>query len=306
VPQGFSYSTNNEMLLPIADYLIAAGHGTNREWNAAGRDLPKFIEHSINRLIRSTGIDQYKKDAPPLSAELKDHEGYYSQGGSLEGQLRLAIGSSECGWMRMGPFTKKLERTAKGLGAAFYAAVVDSLYEVGWVFDYSNAMQDYECHLDGIAEETGKTWDEMSKKERAEYEIPDPTKAIPAHLQPVKSGGFTAERRDFLQQHRSTKAVSLVLEMTELAAKLHTFGREHPEGDAPCTYLIYINQYDPITAAFDEWSQHFLEGDVTNLWQRTFNPAKPEELDKAFQAFETTVRLMAKAAQLAPIPNGVK
>lgn len=307
VPQGFKFSTDTEILLPVADYLIAQGHATNLEWNKSEHDLQKFIALSIERMTRSTGIDKHTKDAPPLHVELKDHEGYYTVGDALKDtRLRLAIGSQECGYFEMGPATKKLERTRKGLGAALYSAVVSSLGEVGWIFDYGNAMQDRECMIEGLELEEGKEWDELSEKERSEYEIPDVDKAVPAHLKEVTLGGFTAERRDLLAEHKRIKSVSLALEMAELAAKLHTYGDEYPDGNSPCTYLVFFEQYDPITAAFDEWSQHFLEGDVTNLWQRTFHPAKPDELQKAFEAFELTTRLLAKAAELAPIVNGSK
>jgi hypothetical protein len=309
VPQGFTHRTDSTVLLPVADYLIAQGHGTRREWNAAKHDLPKFIEQSISRLIRSTGYEQNKKYGPTLTASLSDNEGYYSVGYKLEdASLRLAIDAGEAGWFRMGPITRKLERTAKGLGAAFYTAVIDTLWEVGWTFTYDEAEQQRDFQLEGIENEEGKTYAEMSPAERAQYEVIDPEIAIPKHLKEVARGGFTEKRRDLLARHKSgrhAKLISLALELGELATKLHKYPREHPEGDILPSYVVYIEDHDPITAAFDEWATHALEGDVTHHWQRTFKTT-PEAIAKTFEAFALAVRILATASKLSTLVNGAK
>jgi len=306
VPLSYSLRDETNHLLPVAEYLIRQELALESDWSG---DIPNFVQAGIDRIIRSTAIDKHKADAPPLSATLADHEGYYTRGYELGNKkLLLGIGSQECGWMRMGPITRKLERTAKGLGAAFYAAVIDSLEEVGWVFDYSRAEFDRDSHQEMIEDENGKSWGEMNAEERSQYEVRNPDDDLPNYLKEVKHGGITAERRNLLVAHcaRHPKPISLALRLCDLAAKLHGYGKQHPEGDSPCSYLIFFNDHDAITAWFDEWSQHFLEGDVTYVWNRTFDPAKPAEVRKAFEAFDTAVRLLATAAELAPIVNGVK
>lgn len=293
-------------MLPVADYLIAQGHGTRRTWNAAKHDLPKFIEQSINNLIRSTGMKHNKTYGPNVNAKLSNSEGYYSPNAPLDdAMLLIGIESHECGWFRMGAITRKLERTAKGLGAAFYAAVLDSLHEVGWVYCYANAEQNRDYQIEGIEDENGKTWAEMNAKERDEYEVIDPEDAFPKFLHPVRYGGFTKQRRALLRKHKAKEAVAIVLEMGELAAKLHPYGRELAEGDPMPSYAIYIEDHDPITAAFDEWGSTALEGDVTYHWQRTFK-ATPELVAKTFEAFTLAVQILAAASRLSYIVNGAK
>lgn len=293
------------MLLPVAEYLIAQGHLNDADWH---KDLAKFVEAGINKLITATEIQKHKTDAPSLSAKLADHQGFYSRTDELGKKLLLGIEGGDCGYFRMGAVTRKLERTAKGLGAAFYAAVVDSLGEVGWVFDFSYAEYDRDSQQEMACDEIGKGWDELTDDEKGQYEILNPDADLPKYLEPVKHGGITAARRDLLKAYRARhpKLINLALQMCDHAAKLHGYGKEHPEGDSPCAYLVHIEDYDAITASFDEWSQHFLGGDVTYLWARTFDPASPTELRKAFEAFESAVLVLRTAAELAPLVNGVK
>lgn len=308
LPESFTYRADSVVLLPVADYLIAQGHGTRREWNAAKNDLIRFIEQSINRLIRSTGFKRKVNYDPTMGAVLTDQE-RYQQGNLEESVLLLALDSSECGWFRMGPITRQMESTAQGLGAAFYAAVNDALWEVGWTYGYSEAQQMHEYQVEGIEDEEGKTWEEMSPAEREQYEVLNPDKAIPEHLKEVKNGGFTAERRDLLAKHKSgphAKLVNYALQLGELAAELHYYKGETPEGDPLPSYLIYMEDHDAITQAFDDWARTALEGDITYHWQRTFHADKPEEIAKAFEAFTLAVRILAVASHLTPLVNGAK
>lgn len=304
-PLSYAYREDSSILLPVAEYMAKHGHATDADWRG---DITGFVHTGIERIIAATGIDEHTIDAPTLHTTLADHEGYYSRSDELGKKLRLGIGAQECGWMRMAPITRKLERTAPGLGAAFYAAVIDALESVGWAFDYSRAEWDCSSHKEMIEDENGKSWAEMTAEERKQYEFDDPAKDLPGYLNEVKHGHATAAHRALLDAHRRKhpKPISLALKLVEYTDALRKLGVERPEGDSPANYLVHFRDHDAITNWFDEWSQHFLEGDVTYLWQRTFDPAKPAEVKKAFTAFETAMRLLAAAAELAPIVNGVK
>jgi len=306
--QTFEYREDATLLIPVAEYLIASGYGTRREWNAAAHDLPKFIERGMDRLIRSTGY-KHTPDAPTLDAHFSDSKGWTDA--PLGSTLRLVLEVDQCGWFRMGSAIAALESECVGLGAAFYMVFTKSIHALCWAYDYQNASCSADYQMEAIAEEAGVgCFADLTKEQRAQYQLPDPDAAVPtAILKWVKAGKVPRGAMQLLAGHKdgcNRRLIQPVLTLAALAPAYRKNRADLPDDGVLPSFAVFFRDHDDIAGSFDDYGETAMEADGPQVFIKAFNPAKPAAISRAFDSFVLAVKMYAAAAQLATAVNGAK
>ncbi len=208
------------------------------------------------------------------------------------GKLAVSISCGGCGYLKIGPALESLESEAIGLGAAFYWTLIQSLYRVMRIYDYSDAEQ-YEERLKEYAEAE-------NEESRGQYEFPEVERALPECIRKTLKDHpdhWRLNNRRMLIRHRNgrhKKWIEHVLTIAKLARTASNtqdpseYSGYYDEAPLP-SLLVVFEDHDAISACFDEESQYMLEGSSEPSLCAVFSPTDQEEFSKAIRAVERFV-----------------
>jgi hypothetical protein len=290
-PAAYSHEAQGEMLYEFCAALVQAGIGTPEIWADCGAIAVNFAKLAImNRIGAGNGdllarnIEYYLQVSDAAAPdELLEF-----------GKLAVSISCGGCGYLKIGPALESLESEAKGLGAAFYWTLIQSLYRVMRIYDYGDAEQ-FEERL----KEYGDAEDEES---RGQYEFPEVERALPECIRETLKDHpdhWRLNNRRMLTRHcngRHKKWIEHLLTIAKLARTASNaqdpseYSGDYDEAPLPSLLLVF-EDHDAISACFDEESQYMLEGSSEPSLCAVFSPTDQEEFLKAMRAVERFVRV---------------
>jgi len=298
-PVKYSHEVNGEMLFELCAALVRMELGTPNLWSVCGEDPLAFAKSSIVNRIGKGTIDLLERNVE-YHLEVTDVVGADSAGLST-GQLAITIHCSGCGFLKIGPALRALEREEKGLGAAFYWTLICSLYRVMRIYDHSDA-QAYEENLIEYAQEDDPA-------NRDQYEFPEVEKALPECIRGSlkhKSEHWRLDSRRLLRRHRNGRYRNWIRHVEAIARLARVKTRSFEPADYDGYYdgpplpalLIVFEEHDAIAACFDEESQHMLEGSAEPAFCAVFTLDSAEQCSAAMRAVERFVHVNREVCEL--------
>src|SRR5579872_4156830 len=298
-PVNYSHEVNGEMLFELCAALVRMELGTPKLWSECGEDPLTFAKCSIVNRVGKDTIELLERNVE-YHLEVTDVVGADSAGLST-GQLAITIHCSGCGFLKIGPALRALEKEEGSLGAAFYWTLIRSLYRVMRIYDHSDA-QAYEENLIEYAQEDDPA-------NRDQYEFPEVEKALPECIRRSlkhESEHWRLDYRRLLRRHRNgryrnwIRHVGAITKLARVRAK--SFGPEDCDGyyDGPPlpALLIVFEEHDAVAACFDEESQHMLEGSAEPAFCAVFTLDNPEQCCAAMRAAERFVLMNRAVCEL--------
>ena len=288
-PAAYSHEARGELLYQFCAALVRAGIGTPEIWADCDGIAVNFAKLAIVNRIGTGNGDLLARNIE-----------YYLQVSDVAapdeplefGKLAVSISCGGCGYLKIGPALESLESEAIGLGAAFYWTLIQSLYRVMRIYDYSDAEQ-YEERLKECAEEE----DEES---RVQYEFPEIERALPECIRKTlkdRPDHWRLSNWRVLTRHRNGRHKKWIEHLLTIAklARTTSYAQDPSEysgyyDEAPLpSFLLVFEDHDAISACFDEESQYMLEGSSEPALCAVFSPTDQEEFSKAIRAVERFV-----------------
>jgi hypothetical protein len=298
-PVNYSHEVNGEMLFELCAALVRMELGTPKLWSVCGEDPLAFAKCSIVNRIGKGTLDLLERNVE-YHLEVTDVVGADSAGLST-GQLAITIHCSGCGFLKIGPALRALEREEKGLGAAFYWTLLRSLYRVMRIYDHGDA-QAYEENLIEYAQEDDPA-------NRDQYEFPEVEKALPECIRGSlkhESEHWRLDYRRSLRRHRNGRYRNWIRHVQAIAKLARVKARSFEPADYDGYYdgpplpalLIVFEEHDAVAACFDEESQHMLEGSAEPAFCAVFTLDNAEQRSAAMRAAERFVLVNREVCEL--------
>jgi hypothetical protein len=298
-PVNYTHEVNGEMLFELCAALVRMGLGTPQLWSECGEEPLAFAQRSIVNRIGKETLELLERNVE-YHLEVTDVVGADSAGLST-GQLAITIHCSGCGFLKIGPALRALEAEEKGLGAAFYWALLRSLYRVMRIYDHSDA-QAYEENLIEYAQEDDPA-------NRNQYEFPEVEKALPECIRGSlkhESENWRLDYRRLLRRHRNGPYRNWIQHIETIAKLARVKARSIESSDYDGYYdgpplpalLIVFEEHDAVAACFDEESQHMLEGSAEPAFCALFTLADAQQCSAAMRAAERFVLVNREVCEL--------
>jgi hypothetical protein len=285
LPLEYSHEARAELLYDLCAALVREEMGTPESWAKSEQRPLVFAQEAIMRAI---GEERWNLLQRNVEFHLSVTDTIESDSPEVfldRGRLALVIECSGSGYLKVGPAIEALEAEAAGLGAAFYWALIHSIYRVMRIYDHTDALQ-YEEGMHEMVESDG---------EESQYEFPHVKDAIPECVQKSMEAEHAEQRgtsRRLLASARGGKYshwIARLRRMERLARVKVKHDRgwrdEHWYDNIPLpSLMIAFRDHDAVTACFDEEGQYMLEGSSEPTLLVRFDPRDPTEVGECLRA----------------------
>jgi hypothetical protein len=323
VRQSYSFSEDDKALLTIAQRLIRKGYCTEQMWNGV---LLDFVSKGFDAmLVAHRGDDTIGAINVHAGITRPDYRWWDTNKPLSPSELLVAVEVSECGWFQTASTVTALERQCRGAGVAFYIALSLSLDRFCETFDYHRAKWDYDQSMemaqDELSAECESPAELAERLAQHEAELNDPNRNLPKCLvAPLTRGTNKGPRVTLADAIATLERFRLGLRPSRLTRKIDTvltlareaigFDRQkHGEeryGDILPSFIVAFKPNDNIYAAFDEYGQHALEGDLSPSYTQRFDTENPRQIDRALDTIAKITRMYAAACRLHKLMHGAQ
>jgi hypothetical protein len=298
VPTSYDHEVHSELLYDLCACLVRCGIGRPSHWSNSGGSGNQFVQNVIREAITDERLDLLERNLEYHMQVADVIERYGYDRGLESSELAVLINSGNCGYLEIGEALEALEKEERGLGAAFYWQLTNSLYRVMRVYNHDDAL---------MHEEQLREWAEQEEEEaREQYEFPEVEKSLPECIrETLKHGGKRLQCRRLLLKHLHGPFGSWIARLR----RMQTLSRLYPKsgkdlGDgyydsAPLpSLLVVFKQHDAVAACFDEESQHMLEGSSEPTLSVVFSPHNDAEVQQAKKIVERFILFNCELFQL--------
>jgi hypothetical protein len=301
IPLEYSHEEGAKLLYELCAALVREGLGTPEDWSESGKNCIVFVQRAVMRAIGEDRWNLLRRNVE-LHLTISDTIEKIGIDEPLgAGRLAVTIECSGCGFLKLGPAIETLEAEAKGLGAAFYSALLQACYRVMRVYDHEDALQ-YEEGMRQMAE--------GEEDAEQQYEFPEVEKALPECIRLLRQknhGRQTERARGILRSKAKGRYKSWLdrLRRLQRLARVRVRGQRESlmdsNYDSPPlpSVLVAFRERDAITACFDEEGQHMLEGSCEPAATVCFDPTNLQELREAVRVVSRFVLFNHELFQLA-------
>jgi hypothetical protein len=299
VPTAYSHEMQAELLFDLCAALVRSGIATASHWRETGGNGNLFARQAIREAITQERLDLLQRNIE-YHLNIADVIDRFGDERALDvNELVVLVTSGNCGYLEIGAALEALEQEEKGLGAAFYWELTNSLYRVMRLYNHDDAFR-HEEYLKESAEEEGD--------DAGQYEFPDVEKALPKCIRTTLKGNRSGQlsARKLLLRHRRGPFGSWIERLrtiSKIARLLRKTGRELDESgyfDSPPlpSLLIAFKQHDAITACFDEESQYMMDSMPEPALSIVFCPRDADEVARTRKVVERFIAINCELFQL--------
>jgi hypothetical protein len=299
VPSEYNHEVNAELLYELARVLVELGLGSPETWQKSDGNPTVFAQYGIMSAIGPERGDLLQRNVE-YHLEVSDAVDRYGDGPIIgHGKLTVTIECGGAGYLKIGPALDALEQQAQGLGAAFYWALVHTLYRMMRIYDLDDAMQ-YDDRLMEYAQED-------DEENRDQYEFPEVEKAIPDCVRKTLTDKWHFEGcRTLLRAHKAGPYRTWLdrLRNLERLSRLHCrqtreYLEEHYYDGPPLpSLLLTFKDNDAIMFCFDEEGQSMFEGSAEPTLCVVFSPNDMDQIKHALRVVERFIRFNTELFQL--------